>query len=230
MNEYNDPNAAFDGIINSNGLGTNPQVNTTHPYTGPHQPYSPYGPAPHPAVPVKTGLTKRGKTALTLGAVVLAGGALITYQHHADTSAANALKAKQIQIQQDKLNLEKQQAAAKANQAAQTAQAKAEAARQAKVDACINTNKGLVGKQLGYRMSDVIDDCQKQYPDTTTTGSDMQEAASTHNTNNSSGEGLLIGAGVLLVGGFVIAVRKTGGSRQQAAGPQMYVPYYPPQQ
>jgi len=193
---------------------------------------SPYGTNPHiPAhsIPTKPGLTRRGKTALTIGSLVLAGGGLITWQHHADAAAANALKAKQLQIQQDQINLQKEQAAAKANQANAKAQQKANAARQKQIDACVADNKGLVGKQLGYQMSNVIEDCQKQYPDTATNTADMQEAASSQSTGGSTinaGEGLLIGGG-FLVAGLVFAARRL---TRPAPHPQPQpVFYYPPQ-
>ena len=227
MNEYNDPNA-FDGIVHHN-FTPNPQANPAQPYTDPH-PYGP--PAPHHGRPVKTGLTKRGKTALTIGAVVLAGGGLITWQHHADTAAANALKAKELQLQQDKLALEQQKAAAKANQTAQKTQTEAEKARQAKVDACVNQNKTLVGKQLGQTLAGVISDCQNQYP-ATTDSSAMQEAASATDTGSSSSsgggtEGLLVGAGALLVGGMWIGLRRATRPQPEASAPAPYpYPYYP---
>jgi hypothetical protein len=226
MNEYNDPNA-FDGIVHHN-FQANPQVPPAQPYTDPH-PYGP--PAPHHGAPVKTGLTKRGKAVLTIAAVALAGGGLITWQHHADTAAANELKAKELQIQQDKLALEQQKALDKTNKDTAKAQTAADQARQAKVDACVNQNRGLVGKQLGYRIGDVIDDCQKQYPDTANSA-DMQEAASAQSTGSSGSggtEGLLVGAGFLLVGGMWIGLRKA--TRPQPAaqpGPAPYpYPYYP---
>lgn len=192
---------------------------------------SPYGTNPHiPAgsIPVKPGLTRRGRTVFVVGSLVLAGGGLIMWQHHADAAAANALKAKQLQIQQDQLNLQKEQADAKANQAAAKAQAKASAARQRKVDACVADNKGLVGKQLGYQMSNVIEDCQKQYPDTATNTGDMQEAASSQSTSGSSlntGDGILLGGGAL-VAGLVFAVRRATRPDPQPQ-PQPVIYYQP---
>lgn len=206
--------------------------NATSPYTQqpPHHP-GPYGANPHiPAgsIPTKPGLTRRGKTALTIGALALAGGGLITWQHHADAAAANALKAKQIQLQQEQIDLQKQKALEKANKAAAKTQTAADQARQAKVDACVNRNSGLVGKQLGYRMGDVIDDCQKQYPDTAnSTGNDMKEAATATSTGGSGGEGLLIGAGIVLVGGFWVVIRKASRPQTAQAGPAPYPHPYP---
>jgi hypothetical protein len=221
MNEYNDPE--FDQAVSGFHSAA------YQPPTG--APASPYGPNPNiPAgsIPTKPGLTRRGRTALTVGAVVLAGGGLIGWQHHADTVATNELRAKELQIQQTKLALEQQKALDKANKDATKAQTAAAKTRQAKVDACVNANKDLIEHRLGTTLGSVIDDCQKQYPDLTQTGSDMQEAASSQTTGGgSSGEGLLIGAGALLVGGLWIGLRKA--TRPQPA-PQPYGPYYPPQQ
>jgi hypothetical protein len=196
MNEYNSDDA-FNGIINNSGFTANPQATPAQPYTDPH-PYGP--PAPHHGPPVKTGLTPRGKAALAIAGTLMAGGGLMFWQHHADTVAANAIKAKELQVRQDQIALEQQKALDKTNQAAQKTQTTQEKARQAKVDACVNDNKGLVGKQLGYRMGDVIDDCQKQYPATASTG-DMQEAASAQSTGSGGGS-----TGWLLVGGSAVAL------------------------
>jgi hypothetical protein len=220
MNEYNDPE--FDQAVSGFHSAA------YQPPTG--APASPYGPNPNiPAgsIPTKPGLTRRGRTALTVGAVVLAGGGLIGWQHHADTVATNELRAKELQIQQTKLALEQQKALDKANKDAAKAQTAAAQNRQKKIDACVNANKDLVGKQLGYRLSNVVEDCQTQYPDTTQTGSDMQEAAASQSTGGGSSEGLLIAAGAVLVGGLWVGLRKA--TRPQPA-PQPYGPYYPPQQ
>ena len=66
--------------------------------------WGPYG-SPAPA-PVKTGLTKRGKVALSVGAVVLAGGGMLTWQHYDAESTANQVKAQELSIQQQQLELE----------------------------------------------------------------------------------------------------------------------------
>lgn len=214
---YNDPQ--FDAAISGFHTPTY-QAPAVDPYgTNPH--------IPAHSIPHKPGLTKRGKAVFAIGSLVLAGGGLITWQHHADTAAANALKAKELQIQQDKLALEQQKAATQANQAAQKTQTEAEKARQAKIDACVKDNKTLVGKQLGQTLSGVISDCQNQYP-ATTEGTAMQEAASATDTGSSGGggtEGLLVGAGFLLVGGMWIGLRRA--SRPQPAPAAYPPPYYP---
>ena len=224
---YNDPQfeAAISGF---NTAAYQPPAHTPEQVT-------PYGANPHihpDSIPAKPGLTRRGRTALAIGAVVLAGGGLITWQHHADTAAANELKAKQLQLQQDQLNLAKEQAAAKANQSAAAAQAKANTARQKHIDDCVEQNKGLVGKQLGATYRSVVEDCQAQYPDTTTsTDTHMQETASAQSAGGgiNAGEGLLIGGGILITGLVVAARRATRPQTQNAPHPTggSYV-YYPP--
>lgn len=224
MNEYNDPDHAFNGIINSS-FAANPQVS---PQAAPQQSYTdphPYGPPLHPTRPVRTGLTPRGKAGLAVAATVVAGGSLLGYQHYAAAQAANQVKAQELSIQQQKLALEQQKALDKANKAAAKTQTAAETARQAKVDACVKDNKGLVGKQLGATYRSVLDDCQAQYPATPTNTGDMQEAASSSSTGSGAGasEGLLIGAGALVIGA-VAFIRKASKPAQQAA-PTGYVIY-----
>jgi hypothetical protein len=141
------------------------------------------------------------------------------------TVAANELRAKELQIQQTKLALEQQKALDKANKDAQKTQTAAQKTRQAKVDACVNDNKDLIEHRLGTTLSSVIDDCQKQYPDTVA-GADMQEAASTSSSGSSGSQNLLIGAGAVLAGGLWIGARKV--TRPQPVQPA-YHPHYPPQ-
>lgn len=229
MNEYNDPNAAFDGIVN-HSFQANPQANAQavpgQSYTDPH----PYGP-PHQGAPVKTGLTPRGKAGIAVVTAVLAGGGLLGYQHYSTAQAANQVKAQQLAIEQAKLDLQKQKALDKANQAAAKTVSAQETARQKQIDACVQDNKLLVGKQLGQTLAGVISDCQNQYPAASTvTGNDLQETASSQSTSSGggAGEGLLIGAGVLVIG-TVLFVRKATKPAPQAA-PNGYVIYPNPYQ
>jgi hypothetical protein len=225
MNEYNDPNHAFDGIINNSWTG-NPQASapTAPPpgYTDPH----PYGP-PAPGRPVKTGLTPRGKAGIAVVTAIVAGGGLLGYQHYAAVQAANQVKAQELAIQQQKIDLEKQKALDKANQQAAKTASTQETARQKHIDACVEGNKDLVGKQLGQTLEGVIDDCQKQYPENAdTTG--MQEAADSSPSHGSSSsvDGLLIGGGVLVVGAFVF-LRKATKPTPQPVQPYGGYPPYP---
>lgn len=225
-NEYNDPNAAFNGIVNNltsgNAYGTNPQagpkVPPAHAYTDP----SPYGPPPgQHGRPVKTGLTPRGKAGLAIAATLVAGGGLLGYQHYAAAQAANQLKAQELSIQQQKLALEQQKALDKANKDAAKNQTAAYQAHQKQINACVAENRDLVGKQLGATLSSVIDDCNKQYPATAASTDDMQEAASTSPTGGGDGmtNVLLVGGGALVIGAWALVRKATKPTPQPAAYP-----------
>lgn len=225
MNEYNNPDHAFNGIVN-HSFHANPQASAPQAsYTDPH----PYGP-PHQGAPVKTGLTPRGKAGIAVVTAVLAGGGLLGYQHYAATQAANEVKAKELAIQQAQIDLQRQKALDKASQAAAKTVSAQETARQKQIDACVQDNKQLVGKQLGQTLAGVISDCQNQYPAATTGTGDMQEAASSSPSSSGGGatDGLLIAAGVLVVGA-VAFVRKASNPAPQAA-PNGYVIYPNPYQ
>lgn len=219
MNEYNDADA-FNGIIN-HGFDTNPQASPPTQYTDP----TPYGPAPHHGAPVKTGLTPRGKAVMVAFAAPLLLGGLLGWQHYASTQAANDLKAQELSLQQQQLEVEKLKALGEANQAQQKTQTAAYQARQKLIDSCVEDNKGLVGKQLGATYRSVLEDCQMQYPDTAATGADMQEAASA-STSSSGGSGVndfvLIGGGALALG-VAFAVKR--GARRPEPAPVIYRPY-----
>lgn len=205
VTEYNDPNAAFNSIVN-HGFSTNPQVTPEQHYTGPYGP-----PVPHHPAPVKTGVTPRGKAVMAIAATLIVGGSLIGYQHYAAAQAANEVRAQELQIEQQKIDIERLKALGKATEAAQKTQAASDKARQTKIDACVAANKGLVGKQLGATYRSVLDDCQAQYPDSAVNVGDMQSAASAQNNGSGGGgaNGLLVGAGVVIVGGLVTAARRT---------------------
>jgi hypothetical protein len=206
MNEYNDPNA-FDGIVHHN-FQANPQATPAQPYTDPH-PYGP--PAPHHGQPVKTGLTKRGKAALAIGATVLATGGFLTWQHNSAEAAANQAKAQELALQRDQIALQMQKELNKASQNNQKTAATENSQRQKQIDACVSENKGLVGKQLGATLASVISDCQTQYPNSGSTGDAMQEAGSATSTSTGGGidvtGGLAIGGGVLVLGLYAAARR-----------------------
>ena len=173
------------------------------------QPYGP--PIPAHSIPVKPGLTRRGKTALAIGATVLVTGGFLTWQHNTAEASANEARAQELALQRDQIALQMQKELGKANQQNQKAVSTQNSARQKQIDACVQENKGLVGHQLGATLASVISDCQTQYPATTSTG-DMQEAASSTSTGNGgggAGEVLLIGGGVLVVGLGLLARKAT---------------------
>ncbi|MFH8581583.1 hypothetical protein ACH4EF_37135, partial [Streptomyces zaomyceticus] len=110
-----DDNAEFNRMMQNSGFGQDPapryhdgygQAPTSYGFHDPH----PYGP-PAPIAPAtfqqaKPGLTKRGKVALSVGAVALVGGALIGYQSHTATVAENENRAKEMEIQAQLLRIE----------------------------------------------------------------------------------------------------------------------------
>lgn len=174
-------------------------------------PIGPYG------TPVKTGLTPRGKAAIAIGVTVIASGAFFSWQHYSAQQSANEAKAAEIQLQQQQLELEKLKVMNQVNAENTKVQTAADKTRQKQIDACVDDNKGLVGKQLGATYRSVLEDCQAQYPATTNTG-DMANAASANDTSGSGGggaNGLVLG-GIGAVGlGVVIAAKK--GTRHNPA-------------
>jgi hypothetical protein len=165
--------------------------------------------------PVKPGLTKRGKAAIAITTAVIAGGGLLGYQHYAAVQSANEAKAQELEIQREQIELEKLKEMNKAQAATAKAQATQNASLQKQIDSCVNDNKGLVGKQLGATYRSVVEDCQAQY-NATSSGGDMQNAASASSTDSGSGHvptGLLIG-GAVLAGGVVLVARKSTRSNQ----------------
>jgi hypothetical protein len=171
--------------------------------------WGPYGPPA--AQPVKPGLTKRGKAALAIGATVLAGGGMLTWQHYSAEAEAHQIKVQELALQQQELELEKLKEINKAATRNAETQATEDAATQKLIDTCVDTDKSLVGKQMGVTYSSVLEDCRNQYA-VNAAGSDMQEAASSTSTDSGSGgisEGVLIGGGVLALGLAVAARRST---------------------
>lgn len=178
-----------------------------HEFTPTH-PVNP-GPYGMPAHPVKPGLTKRGKAALAIGATVIAGGSLLTWQHYSAEASAHEVKVQELALKQQELRIEEMKVLNEAKAATQKTQSAAEQTRQKRIDACVDTNKGLVGKQLGATYSSVVEDCQDQYP-ASTSGSDMEAAAASESTGTGGGNvssGFLIG-GAVLIGGVAFAVRR----------------------
>jgi hypothetical protein len=169
---------------------------------------NPYG---APAHTVKPGLTKRGKAALAIGATVIAGGSLISWTHYSAQSSANETKAQELQLKQQQLELEKLKELNRISADKEKTQASVNKTVQKQIDACVNDNKGLVGKQLGATYRSVLEDCQAQYSATTSTDQ-MDTAASVSDSSGSGGagvnQGLLIGGGALAV--FLVLAAKKG--------------------
>ncbi|MEU1078163.1 MULTISPECIES: hypothetical protein [unclassified Streptomyces] len=183
--------------------------------TGPEESAAP-GPYGY-AAPHKAGLTKRGRVALAISATALATGGLLTWQHYDAQASANQAKAAALQLQRDQIALEMQKELNKSTLTTQKTQSAAGKERQQQIDACVENNKGLVGKQLGATLGSVIADCQNQYGGA---GTDtMQSAASSRNTTAADGGGSSVSPAVFLgvtaLGlGVAFAVRK--GTRSDA--------------
>lgn len=185
-------------------------VNNLNPPAGEHVDPYPYGP---PAHAPKAGLTARGKVAISVGAAVIAGSGLIGYQMY----EANAVKARELELKEQALELEKFR---EMNRVTQTTQQQASAQvkeRQKSVDACVKGQADQVGKAYGspsYR--DIVDACQAQYTGGPDAISGLENAASTQTTSQ-GGEvntGVLIGVGVL---GLVLVGAAKKGKRPTTA-------------
>lgn len=191
---YNDPE--FDQLITAN-------------YTDP----APYGiPAQNQ---VKTGLTPRGKAAIGVGTAVIACGALFGWQQYAAQQANADVKAQELALKQQQIELEKLKEINKANAVRQEQQESENSDRQKHVEACVEANGKLVGKLMGVTYQSVRDDCQAKYPTTTSGG--MQAAANTTSTGggeDGSNAGLLLGiAALALIGGSATAKKFTKSSQ-----------------
>lgn len=186
MNQYNDD--AFNNVIK--GLDDD---------TGP------YGIPAH-SIPVKPGLTKRGKVAIAIGTGILATSGIIFWQHNSAVEAASQAKQQEIQLENKKLDLEMMKEINRSATVNTKSNSTAEAEMQKQIAACVDTDKGLVGKQIGVTYSSILADCRAQYQTTTSSSGGMQTAASTEDTNTGSGG---IGPGGLLAiggGGAALAV------------------------
>lgn len=158
-----------------------------------------------PVQAVKPGLTKRGKAALAVGATVIAGSSMLTWQHYSAQAEENGLKAQELALRQQELRIQELKEINKTAAVQKKQKATEDAARQKFVDACVDTDKGLVGKQMGVRYSSVLADCQAQYQSEgdSVEGSDMATAGSSSDSGggiNSTGLlAMVAGGGVLVV-------------------------------
>lgn len=160
---------------------------------------SPYG---YAAQPVKPGLTKRGKIAIAVAGAAIAGTGFFWYQAHSAQVAKDAKETAALQIQLQQIELEKMKELNKANAEHSKEKATEDAQRKKFVDACIDADKGLVGKQLGVTYSSVVADCQNQFQARTSTsvdGSDMAAAGSS--TDTPTGAGAINSTGLMAIAG-----------------------------
>lgn len=172
---------------------------------------TPYGTPTGPSSATKAGLTTRGKAALGLGAAVLAGGTLLGYQSYSASTAQADLKAQELALKAEALEVEKLKVLNQTKQAAEGKATEQATARQTAVDTCVKGLKNQVGKGYGSpTYGQIVEDCQTQYPPAPETP-DMQAASSSNTSSGSTGGGIndaaVIGVGALvLLAGF--AVRK----------------------
>lgn len=178
---------------------------------------SPYG---NTVQPVKPGLTRRGRIAIAVAATAIAGTGFFWYQAQSAQVAKDAKETAALQIQLQQIELEKMKELNKANATHSKEKAAEDVERKKFVDACIDADKGLVGKQMGVTYSSVVADCQDQFQTDDSQGvdgSEMAAAGSASDTGSDDGglnQGLLIGVGALGLG-VVFMVRR--GTRSHAA-------------
>lgn len=179
---------------------------------------TPYGTPAGPTSTPKTGLTTRGKAALGIGAAVIAGGTLLGYQSYSASTAQADLKAQELALKAEALEVEKLKVLNQTKQVAEGKATEQATARQTAVDACVKGLKSQVGKGYGSpTYGDIVRDCQSQYP-AVSDPTDMQAAGSSTTPSSSTEGGIndaaILGIGALaLVGAF--AVRKN--TRNNAA-------------
>jgi hypothetical protein len=200
----NEPNE-FDRIVQ--GIQSTPGPEFTDP--------RPYGPPVHTAYaqPVKSGLTSRGKAAIGVGTAVIACGTIFGWQHYAAQETAAQAKAQELALKQQELRIQEIREINKANAAEKKSEKAENSERKKLVEACVDSNKKMVGKLLGVTYQSVRGDCEDQYP-TVTNGTDMQAAATvTDTTTGSTGGGfnpfLLVGAGAFGLGVVAFARKST---------------------
>ena len=152
---------------------------------------------------------------MAIGVTVLATGGLVFWQHTNAVEAASQAKQQEIQLENKKLDLEMLKEMNQASAATSKAHNSQEQERQKQIAACIDTDKGLVGKQMGVNYSSLLRDCQAQYP-ATADGSDMQTTASSSSTGGGGVNGALVIGGVVLVSGVAVAAfRRSPASNAQ---------------
>ncbi|MFE1949908.1 hypothetical protein ACFW9D_05500 [Streptomyces sp. NPDC059524] len=186
--DYDDEFAAM-----TNGLDTDPH---------------PYGPNTNQQVKaVKPGLTPRGKAILGAAGVALAASGFLVYQDHQATVAAETAKAAEIQLQQQRLELERLKVMNEVDEKQSTRQKTEDKALQAKIDACVKDNKD----QSPY-LQGTVDACRDQYSVThasSTDGNDMQVAGSVANTATSGAiNPLWAVAGIAGAAGIAVAAKR----------------------
>ncbi|MEV5568100.1 hypothetical protein AB0L54_35395 [Streptomyces sp. NPDC052196] len=184
------------------------------PDASPYADESPYG---APVVHKKAGLTRRGKVAIAVAGVAIAGGGTIWFQVHSAAVAKDEKEAAALQIQMKQLELEEMRI--RNAQASNDKKAAADSAEkiQAAVDKCVKDSSGQIGKGYGSpSRSAVVADCKQQYD--SLDGSGMQAAGSSQATGSGEGGGINSPAllGLVAGGGLAIAVFARKGKKADA--------------
>lgn len=180
------------------------------------QPYntSPASAAPSPASPGKLVLTRRSKAAIAVTAAVIAGGSLIGYTAHANNQAKNDIASKQLAIEEKRLELEKLKETNKGREQAVSAVDKQQKKAPAK---CVQPHESTAGDRIGaVSYQDAADTCTAINP-TPVMGNAVQTTASASNAtsgSDESGNGLLIGAGILGLGVLYASRRNRNNNAQ----------------
>jgi len=142
------------------------------------------------------GLTRRGKAALATGAALLIGGGALAWSSYAASQAQAEVKAAELALQSERLELERIQALKDAN--APTA-----SRRSKDFDRCVD--KALATKSAYTSAAEVIEQCNAAFPPQTSL--DTQPVVSRDDPAQEGGigtDGLLValaagGAGALLL-------------------------------
>ncbi len=194
-----DEERAFEGI--QAGMAAGMSFGNGAPDASPYADEGPYG---TPVMHKKAGLTRRGKVAIAVAGVAIAGGGTIWFQVHSAAVAKDEKEAAALQIQMKKLELEEMKIRneqASSDKKAATASAEK---IQAAIDKCVEDSSDQRGKGYVPPRSAVVADCKQQYE--TTDGSGMQAAGSTQDTANAGSGGINSPALLGLVAGGALAV------------------------
>ncbi|MFG2276687.1 hypothetical protein ACGFNY_43885 [Streptomyces chartreusis] len=176
---------------------------------------SPYG---NTVQPVKPGLTRRGRIAIAVAATAIAGTGFFWYQAQSAQVAKDAKETAALQIQLQQIELEKMKELNKANATHSKEKATEDAERKKFVDACIDADKGLVGKQMGVTYSSVVADCQDQFQAEGSQGVDGSDMAAAGSASDTEDGGIGINSTGLLAitGGLGLVVVLTAARSRKA--------------
>ncbi|GGV51258.1 hypothetical protein [Streptomyces spectabilis] len=195
--------AAFQGI--SQGINQGMAFGNVDPY----EDVNAYGTPV--AKPQKAGLTRRGKVAIAVAGVAIAGGGTVWWNVHSAGVEADRKEAAALQVQMKKLELQELRIRNEARAKDEKSDQVDAAARQARVNQCVKDSSDVVGKGYGSpSRSEVIADCKQQY-DADADGSGMAAAGSSKDTGGGINSATLLG--LVAGGGLVVAVAANRGRK-----------------